>query len=210
MTKYNHYARELDNLFKQARAQYNEILQRRDSFREKMERSGASELERAEAKAGYEKALSDLKTVPVWANFQTEYKRLEKALTDELRQDASANPDNVDNNAVTLLNAGILGVDDFYTLAEKYAGNSTMLRLVAKYAEDAAESAETKKDRGALTQLASDCRNSENATLTAWNNLTEVARYCSGQRRGENTDTGYNYSMGKWWEELTAQTMEEF
>lgn len=210
MTKYNHYARELDELFKQARKQFSEMLERRDSFREKMERKNISEVERAEAKAGYERALSDIKAIPVWANFERDYKKLEKALSDELRQDASANPDNVDNNAVTLLNAGILGVDDFYALAEKYAGNTTMLRLIAKYAEDAAEQTSEKKDRGALTQLASDCRNSENATMTAWNNLTEVARYCSGQRKGENTDTGYNYSMGKWWEELTGNTMEEF
>ena len=58
-----------------------------------------------------------------------------------MRDNYTANPDAIDPNAVELLKTGVLGAYDFCSLADKHADNPTMLRIIEKYAKEAANNA---------------------------------------------------------------------
>lgn len=65
---------------------------------------------------------------------------------------AAVNPEHVDAAAVELLKSGVMGPVDYNLMAEKYAQNPTMTRLIGKYAGDAAKIAEEAKDGAAARQ----------------------------------------------------------
>lgn len=57
-----------------------------------------------------------------------------------------------------LLKAGVLTVEDYYSLAERYEGNSTMLRLLGKYALDESIASGDIKEAAALRMLSDNCK----------------------------------------------------
>lgn len=98
----------------------------------------------------------------------------------------------------------------FTAAGQLHSPNPTMLRLVARYAREAADDMEA-KDRGALYQLAQECENGQGQTLRAWDSLSHIADYCSGQAiEGRRDAPDHIVSMGKWWEQLSSETVENF
>ena len=99
---------------------------------------------------------------------------------------------------------------DYAAFAEKYDGNPTMLKLIAARAHAAAESAEP-KERAALNQVYSDCKGGNGAILRLWDDISRVANLCSGQCYEDCKDSlAVIVEMGKRWEELTANVIENF
>lgn len=99
---------------------------------------------------------------------------------------------------------------DYAAFAEKYDGNPTMLRLIAARAHAAAESAEP-KERAALNQVYSDCKDGNGAIMRLWDDISHVANRCSGQRyEGCNDSPAVIVEMGEKWEELSANVIENF
>lgn len=87
---------------------------------------------------------------------------------------------------------------------------STMLKLVAARAHAAAESAEP-KERAALNQVYSDCKDGNSAIMRLWDDISHVANRCSGQRyEGCNDSPAVIVEMGEKWEELSANVIENF
>lgn len=129
----------------------------------------------------------------------TEFGEKRKALRRALEADVRANPDAIDDNALELLKSGAMTVDDYFSFAERYKNNATMLRVISKYALDASENADA---AAALRILSDNCKTRIGTVLQAWNELEEVAAYCSDPKNLP--------SMGKWWEELTGQAIEDF
>lgn len=103
-------------------------------------------------------------------------------------------------------------MNDYYSLAERYDGNGTMLKLLSKYALDAADSTDDVKEAAALRMLSDNCKTGAGAVLRAWNELEGLASYCSGRGGSRNAVTSPDMvvSMGKWWEELAGQSIENF
>ena len=95
---------------------------------------------------------------------------------------------------------------------EKYDSNPTMLRVISKYALDASENADDTKDAVALRILSDNCKTGMGTVLRAWNELEGLAGYCSGRGGSRNAPTSPDFaiSMGKWWEELAGQSIENF
>ena len=97
-------------------------------------------------------------------------------------------------------------------MAERYESNATMRRVISMYALDASENVDDTKDAVALRILSDNCKTGMGTVLRAWNELEGVASYCSG--RGGNsrsvTTPEHIISMGKWWEELAGQAIENF
>lgn len=88
-----------------------------------------------------------------------------------------------------------------------------MLKLIGHYAAEAADSTDNRKDATALRVLANECATGKGKTLKAWDELMTVANYCTGRgasgTRRDHAGKGA-LSMGKWWEQLSGELVENF
>ena len=223
MSKYNTYARQLDAAFRSARdeyaAAYDNLVQARradtdakawrpnDTAEDKQLRTSTTALRLSEADAEFK--IADRR---IWPEFDTKCKELRRELEKDVQKNSLANPDAIDANALELLKSGALTVEDYFSFAERYESNATMLRVISKYALDASENADDTKDEVALRILADNCKTGMGTVLRAWNELEGVASYCSGRGGSSRTaiDPTHIISMGKWWEELAGQAIENF
>lgn len=223
MTKYNVYAKQLDTAFRTARDEYAKSYAELQAAQQANEDAGAwrpdddaanKQLRVATTALELNKAEAAFKITEtkVWPGFDAKCKELRKELEKDVQKDGLANPDAIDANTVELLKAGVLTVEDYYSLAERYEGNSTMLRLLGKYALDESIASGDIKEAAALRMLSDNCKNGAGAVLRAWNELEGLASYCSGRGGNRNAATSPDMvvSMGKWWEELAGQSIENF
>lgn len=223
MSKYNTYARQLDAAFRSARDEYAKSYAELQAAQQANEDAGAwrpdddaanKQLRVATTALELNKAEAAFKITEtkVWPEFDARCKELRKELEKDVQKDGLANPDAIDANTVELLKAGVLTVEDYYSLAERYEGNSTMLRLLGKYALDESIASGDIKEAAALRMLSDNCKNGAGAVLRAWNELEGLASYCSGRGGNRNAATSPDMvvSMGKWWEELAGQAIENF
>lgn len=223
MSKYNTYARQLDAAFRTARDEYAKSYAELQAAQQANEDAGAwrpdddaanKQLRVATTALELNKAEAAFKITEtkVWPEFDARCKELRKELEKDVQKDGLANPDAIDANTVELLKAGVLTVEDYYSLAERYEGNSTMLRLLGKYALDESIASGDIKEAAALRMLSDNCKNGAGAVLRAWNELEGLASYCSGRGGNRNAATSPDMvvSMGKWWEELAGQSIENF
>lgn len=223
MSKYNTYAKQLDAAFRTARDEYAKSYAELQAAQQANEDAGAwrpdddaanKQLRVATTALELNKAEAAFKITEtkVWPEFDAKCKELRKELEKDVQKDGLANPDAIDANTVELLKAGVLTVEDYYSLAERYEGNSTMLRLLGKYALDESIASGDIKEAAALRMLSDNCKNGAGAVLRAWNELEGLASYCSGRGGNRNAATSPDMvvSMGKWWEELAGQVIENF
>lgn len=203
MSKFNDFAKEFDAAFKAARdeyaAAYDNLVQARrvdtdakawrpnDTAEDKQLRTATAALDLNRAAAEFKIAGGR-----IWAEFDVKCKELRKGLEKAVQKDGLANPEAIDANALELLKSGVLTVEDYSAFSEKYSGN----------VEDAA----------ALRILSDNCKAGMGTVLRAWNELEGVASYCSGRGGSSRTaiDPTHIISMGKWWEELAGQSIENF
>lgn len=223
MSRYNTYALRFDTAFRSARdeyaAAYDNLVQARqadtdakawrpnDNAEDKQLRTATAALNLSKAEAEFK--IADGR---IWLEFDMKCKELRKELEKDVQKNSLANPDAIDANALELLKSGALTVEDYYSFAERYESNATMLRVISKYALDASENADDAKSAAALRILSDNCKTGMGTVLRAWNELEGVASYCSGRGGSSRSVTTPEHiiSMGKWWEELTGQSIENF
>lgn len=223
MSRYNTYARQLDAAFRSARdeyaAAYDNLVQARqadtdakawrpnDNAEDKQLRTATAALNLSKAEAEFK--IADGR---IWLEFDMKCKELRKELEKDVQKDGLANPDAIDANALELLKSGALTVEDYYSFVERYESNATMLRVISKYALDASENADDAQSAAALRILSDNCKTGIGTVLRAWSELEGVASYCSGRggSRRAAIDPTHIISMGKWWEELAGQAIENF
>ena len=214
MSKYNRYAKDLDAAFRAARQEYENAWDKLQSAKDARSLSGGGAIDRQRAELKYQEAELAFKEAEarIWPEFNRRRAELRSQLERETRGNNAANPDAVDANGLELLKSGILSADDFYSLVEKYDDNPTMLRLVARYAKEAADDMDSTqaKDRGALYQLYQVCSQGQGRTMRAWDDLSHIADYCSGQARNRRDTPTHTISMGQWWEQLSGEAVENF
>lgn len=226
MSQYNKYAQRLSTAFVEARTEYLEawnVLQsakkaerdaqawRAESYR------GENELRRSRAKARALEAEAEFKATErrVWQEFDDKKSAIRHDLERDVRASSTVDPDAIDANAMSLLASGILSADDYYSLVNKFDSNITMLRLIAKYAKDAAAEAETNRDdrtRMALNVLCSEIGKGKNKTMRAFDDLVQISSYCSGRGGGgtQRTTPAHTVAMAGKWEELSGNAVENF
>lgn len=213
-TKYNHFAKDLDIAFKAARDEYAAAYNAVEQTRKAMQDAGQDALKRQIATLQLQEAEKKMRqeTGRIWSVFDAKAAELRSALEKEVQASKCVDPTAVDAAGVELMKSGILTADDYYSLAEKYDGNVTMLRLLSKYAADAATDADNRKDRAALTVLSRECANGTGKTLKAWDDLMTTVNYCSGRGgTGRRQQTpGVVAHMGEWWDELSGEIIENF
>lgn len=214
MSEFNHFAKELDAAFKEARGEYAAAYNTVEQARKAMQDAGPDALKRQIATLQLQEAETKMRqeAARIWTEFDAKAADLRRALEKEVQASKCVDSTAVDAAGVELMKSGILTADDYYSLAEKYDGNATMLRLLSKYAADAATDADNRKDRGALTVLSQECANGTGKTLKAWDDLMTTVNYCSG--RGGNGNRritpGVAAHMGEWWDQLSGEIIENF
>ena len=221
MTKYNQYAKRLDAAFKEAREKftkaYNQYNDAQERYAEAQRwHSGENPVEKEakvfRAKADMmeaEKGLRDTRN-SVWAAYDTQVQAIRRDLEQDVRTSYAASPDAIDTNTIELLKSGVMGADDYYSLVDKFDNNQTMLRLIAKYAKEAA--AEANKDsqtRMALNVLCSEIGDGKNKTMRAFDDLCQMSKYCSGRAGGRYSDN-HAINMAEKWEQLSGAAVGGF
>lgn len=214
MSEFNHFAKDLDAAFRTARSEYAAVY---DELTKAKENASAADLDAVNQQIATlrlreaEKKMQQ-ETRRIWAVFDEKAAELRSALEKEVQASKCVDPTAVDAAGVELMKSGILTADDYYSLAEKYDGNVTMLRLLSKYAADAATDADNRKDRVALTVLSQDCAKGTGKILKEWDNMMTVANYCSGRGYSGNRriTPSVTLSMGEWWDQLSGEIVENF
>ena len=214
MSEFNHFAKELDAAFRAARSEYAAVYEELTKAKENASAAGLDAVKKQIATLQLQEAEKKMRqeTGRIWSVFDAKAAELRSALEKEVQASKCVDPTAVDAAGVELMKSGILTPDDYYSLAEKYDGNVTMLRLLSKYAADAATDADNRKDRAALTVLSRECANGTGKTLKAWDDLMTTVNYCSGRGgtcRRQQTP-GVVAHMGEWWDELSGEIIENF
>ena len=214
MSQYNHFAKDLDTAFKEAREKYTAAYNAVEQARKAMQDAGTDAMKKQIVTLQLQDAETNLRkeAVRIWAEFDAKAADLRRALEKEVQTSNLADPSAIDNNALELMKTGILTVDDYFGFADRYDGNPTMLKLIGHYAKEAADSADDRKDRVALTVLAQDCAKGTGKTLKAWDSMMTVANYCSGRGYSGNRriTPSVTLSMGEWWDQLSGEIIENF
>ena len=214
MSEFNHFAKDLDTAFRAARDEYTAVYNELTKAKENASAAGLDAVKKQIATLQLQEAENSLRkeAARIWTEFDAKAADLRRALEKEVQTSNLADPSAIDSNAVELMKTGVLTVDDYFSFADKYSENSTMLKLIGHFAREAADSADDRKDKAALTVLAQDCAKGTGKTLKAWDSMMTAANYCSGRGGSGNRrpTPGVTLSMGEWWEQLSGEIVENF
>lgn len=216
MSKFNGYAKKLDEqaraafkAYRDAEAAYKKAEQK---AREYPQRNGmvnadyAAKSARAQAdflgaKQAYETARRTFR------ESDTQFNAMRRELAAAIDDAYSADPAQLDTATLELLKSGILTGSEYAKLLEqaKAASNPTMVRMIGRYAGEAAKArgeSHGMNDREA-TALRMAEYNSRSYTggdrLQAFDNMVELYHRCTN-----------NPAMIDHWDEFTAETVENF
>lgn len=225
MSKYNVYAKRLDEAFKKARKEYQDLVDSRDKAKKADEMAGhlsaesyngEKEAKKAIARAHLREAEDRLRIEGrrIWDEFEAAKVKIGAELQAAIKQDNLATPDAVDANGLELLKSGIMTADDMEGFLDRYNNNPTMLKLLAKYSRDAAGMAEDAAERRRLNAVYHAAKDGTGSIIQKWNDLAGVSKYCSGRAHGKDFTMGissnYVVNMSNKWDELCAEAIERF
>ena len=211
MSKFNGYARKVNEIanaafaeyrekeaaVKSAESRYNAYPRRNGADPAYMAKSARAEADLAEARNAFDQMrrhLFDDKRREI-AAVRAE---LEKAVFDAF----AADPKAVDMNTLALMNSGILTAAEYNRLidASTAAGNHTMVRLLAQSAKDRADKvndSDTAREYRLVAQKGKGANGRE--FLEAFDYMGDVFNRCER-----------NFSLAGKWDELTADVVENF
>ena len=211
MSKFNGYARKVNEIANAAFAEYREkeaavksaesrcnaYPRRNGADPAYMARSARAEADLCEARNAFDQMrrhLFDDKRKEIAAVRE----ELEKAVFDAF----AADPKAVDMNTLALMNSGILTAAEYNRLidASTAAGNHTMVRLLAQSAKDRADKvndSDTAREYRLVAQKGKGANGRE--FLEAFDYMGDVFNRCER-----------NFSLAGKWDELTADVVENF
>lgn len=211
MSKFNSYARKVNEIanaafaeyrekeaaVKSAESRYNAFPRRNGADPAYMAKSARAEADLCEARNAFDQMRRHLfddkrKEIAVVRE------ELEKAVFDAF----AADPKAVDMNTLALMNSGILTAAEYNRLidASTAAGNHTMVRLLAQSAKDRADKvndSDTAREYRLVAQKGKGANGRE--FLEAFDYMGDVFNRCER-----------NFSLAGKWDELTADVVENF
>ena len=213
MTRFNTYAKQLDEAFKGARSAYQEEFNKLEALRQQLQKEHDPNrriVRQAELTAGEEAFRTNSRHI--WEGFDNKCAELRTALNTDVKKHSLAASEDIDMGALELMKAGVLTTEDYSNFAEKYDGNATMLKLIAHYAGEAAAQTQNRKSAAALHALASNCATGMGKIINSWNELEVTANYCSGRGASgaKSTTPEFVLAMGKRWEEASGEAVASF
>lgn len=215
MGKYYSYGQRLDEAFKTAREEYLKAYNELEAAEKEVKAAEAWKEEffigdRAMRKVRAAARLAEAKIKfaeverSAWPAFVNTMDMLTRQLEKEIKAGNMVAPDGIDNNGLELLKSGIMSPDEMASFVEKYDGNATMLKLVSKYASEAAEKAQDPHQRARYNTVAYATREGFGKALKQWNDVCYVAKMCAGKARERREDPAHIVNMSSRWEELSA------
>lgn len=214
MSKFNSYARKVDEIAKAAFEDYRKAEQAykkaEEQARQYPQRHGMVDAQyaakSARAQADFLEAKEAMKAAKTaFEGHKSEIAALRKELVSELDDHYAADPAALDSATLELLKSGVLKANEYGKLMDKAQsdGNYTMARMIAKYAGDAAEQRGSKYGQNdeqarvlrGISYTAN--QNNGNETLQAFDLMGDV------YNRAVN-----NPGMIDHWGELTSNALE--
>ena len=215
MSKFNRHARELDTIAKETFTNYREAETKLKAAQSRADELGKHASESAENAAKYARAQATL--IEAKENMRAASDEFEagrksiKAIRDrlvaEISEEYAAKPEQINLATIELMKAGVMSSSEYRRIfdAARADGNSTMARIIAKYAATEAEKAV--KKNGELDEEASGFRqivfdgNHENGgeILEAFDAFVNVYNR-----------TEHNTALIGYWDELTSAAIENF
>ena len=216
MSKFNSYAKKLDEqaraafkAYRDAEAAYKKAEQKAKEYPQRngmvnadyAAKSARAQADFLEAKQAYESARRTFRDSD--RQFDVMRKELAAAIDDAYSVDPAA----LDSATLELLKSGIMNASEYTKLLEqaKANNNPTMVRMIGKYAADAAKArgeSHGMNDREAQALRMAEY-NSRSYTggdrLQAFDNMVELYHRCTN-----------NPGMIDHWDEFTAETVENF
>lgn len=215
MSKFNSYAKKLDEQAREAFRAYREAEKAyKDAEKKAKEyppqrgadpdytvKSTRAQADLVEAKEAYSQATRAFK------NSTKQFDGMRKDLAADLNDAYSVDPTALDSATLELLKSGIMTGSEYEKLLNqaKAANNPTMARMIGKYAGDAAEArsnthGENDSEAIAMKIIADDSRKFTGGDrLEAFDNMISLYRRCTN-----------NPAMIDYWGEFTADTVENF
>ena len=166
MSKWNNYAKKLDAAFREAQRAYEAEVAKLNAAQKARDDAFTYSTERPVGAAAYvleakkQAATAELRAAhedftraarKIVYGYSDTVEKLKKELSDAVDAATMVDPAAVDSNALALLNSGIMNAADYKHMLEKFKDNSTMRRMIGKYAKDAAEA--RKDDKSECTAL---------------------------------------------------------
>lgn len=216
MSKFNSYAKKLDEqarvafkAYRDAEAAYKKAEQKAREYPQRngmvnadyAAKSARAQADFLEAKQAYETARRTFR------ESDTQFNAMRRELAAAIDDAYSADPAQLDTATLELLKSGILTGSEYAKLLEqaKAASNPTMVRMIGRYAGEAAKArgeSHGMNDREA-TALRMAEYNSRSYTggdrLQAFDNMVELYHRCTN-----------NPAMIDHWDRFTAETIEKF
>lgn len=209
MGKYSVYAVQLDHAFKEARSKWTEAYNHMKNAEDDMRRCDEDDKLLAEHNLNKAQAAFGLIDNSVWANFERQMAEIGEALKSTLAKTNMADPEEVDPNGLTILQSGILSVDELEMFYNRYSDNFTMQRLIAQHVKNLAEAEREPEKRKRLIVLAQAAEAGPAGVLEAWKGLEYAAQTCTGQLWGKGSPS-YVLSISSQWEQLTENAIKNF
>lgn len=190
--------------YKAHRAEYerlNELSKiKADEWKKEVNRGWTNQQMQKEARAKYDAEQSEIRKAieNLRAAANRDFENIIADADNVFGRYSRATGDKLDLATVELLKSGILSDDEIRALAEDFAGNVAMLRIIGKYAD------ERRKDNPEMAVLAHELKNAEipyrepMETLAFWSN--------EGLNADAIKSTAYNNHYDDTYSELMAQS----
>ncbi len=210
MSKYNEYAKKLDAAFKEAAEAQRKARQAFEDAKAK-EADATDPLKKQVANAQRKQAQKDLAATQraAWRTFRDTRDKLSREIKEAVNAAQLANPDDLDMNAVALLNSNVLTPADLAAMKDRYGGNTTMLRMIGGKAKEMraalpnSETPETRNTRQQLTTIETSC-NGAGGVLADWENLVTTSVHFSGESH-EGASPELVESLNNHWNDENVQ-----
>lgn len=207
MSKWNNYAKKLDAAFREAQRAYEAEVAKLNAAQKARDDAFTYSPERAVGAAAYvleakkNTATAELKAAQenftraarqIVYGYSATVEKLKQELSDAVDAATMVDPAAVDSNALALLNSGIMNAADYRHMLEQFKDNSTMRRMIGKYAKDAAEARKNDiAECNALRVLSNEAGRDSYSVKEALTNLASVSvRYM-----GSSSPERYEYAQ---------------
>lgn len=217
MSKYNEYAKKLDETFKAAQeeyASYVEVLEQAQETAARYAGNSRDPVYMAKKKAAAmslekEQEAFKQKAYGLMDSYRRKVEGLTSELAEAVEQGNGVTSAEVDANALELLKSGIMTPTDFERMAKEFGGNRTMTRLIGKYAEETATQTDSPQEAQTLRVIAQRASQADNGVLHTWGELTKTSMVFLGS----SVPTRVNYvrqMQAHWEDEKIRKALEDF
>lgn len=216
MSKFNIFAKRLDEAFRKSCSEYNaafhalECTQQAsrdanawkpgDSAEEKQASIDCAAVKLHDAEATFSEV-----SARIWDNFKTTRHTIRAELEQAVRTADIVNPDAINNNALELMKSGVMTSDDYAAFVKKYGNNPTMLRLISHYSAAAAKAQDGSSEAAALNAISNACQSWKDEILQKFDDFSD---YCGDITGHEEPDEVSR--MSEKWDELSLNAVENF